>query len=386
MRRADFHFDLPQELIAQRPAATRSASRMLALDGASGSLRDLQFRDFPSLLKPADLLVFNDTRVIPARAFGLKESGGRVEILLERALTADTALVQLRASKGLKLGAAVKLAGGHSASMLGRQGDLFHLRFSCEVAAFFEAHGEIPLPPYISRQAEGDDRERYQTVYARILGAVAAPTAGLHFDADTFAALEARGIRHTFVTLHVGAGTFQPVRADDIEGHEMHEEYLEVSEAACAAIEAARAAGGRVIAVGTTVVRSLETAASMAAESCGAAEDGDHDHDHDHEHGRGAGAGRRVVAPYRGATRIFIKPGHRFRAVDAMVTNFHLPESTLLMLCAAFVGRETLLAAYEHAVRAQYRFFSYGDAMFLTPSTSASAASAAPPVSAPERA
>jgi S-adenosylmethionine:tRNA ribosyltransferase-isomerase len=383
MRRADFHFDLPQELIAQRPAATRSASRMLALDGASGSLRDLQFRDFPSLMKPADLLVFNDTRVIPARTFGLKESGGRVEILLERALTADTALVQLRASKGLKLGAAVRLAGGHSASMLGRQGDLFHLRFSCEVAAFFEAHGEIPLPPYISRQAEGDDRERYQTVYARILGAVAAPTAGLHFDADTFAALEARGIRHTFITLHVGAGTFQPVRADDIEGHEMHEEYLEVSEAACAAIEAARAAGGRVIAVGTTVVRSLETAASMAAESCGAAEDGDHDHDHDHEHGRGAGAGRRVVAPYRGATRIFIKPGHRFRAVDAMVTNFHLPESTLLMLCAAFVGRETLLAAYEHAVRAQYRFFSYGDAMFLTPSTSASAA---PPVSAPERA
>ena len=370
MRRADFHFDLPQELIAQRPAATRSASRMLALDGASGSRRDLQFRDFPSLLGPADLLVFNDTRVIPARAFGLKESGGRVEILLERALTEDTALVQLRASKGLKPGATVKLAGGHSASMLGRQGDLFHLRFSCEVAAFFEAHGEIPLPPYISRQAEGDDRERYQTVYARILGAVAAPTAGLHFDADTFAALEARGIRHTFVTLHVGAGTFQPVRADDIEGHEMHEEYLEVSEAACDAINAARAAGGRVIAVGTTVVRSLETAASMAAESCGAAEDGDH------EHGRGAGANRRVVAPYRGATRIFIKPGHRFRAVDAMVTNFHLPESTLLMLCAAFVGRETLLAAYEHAVRAQYRFFSYGDAMFLTPSTSAPAASA----------
>jgi S-adenosylmethionine:tRNA ribosyltransferase-isomerase len=347
MRRTDFHFDLPQELIAQRPAATRSASRMLALDGASGSLRDLQFRDFPSLLKPADLLVFNDTRVIPARVFGFKESGGRVEILLERALTANTALVQLRASKGLKQGAAVKLAGGHSASMLARQGDLFHLQFSCEVAAFFEAHGEIPLPPYIARQAESDDRERYQTVYARILGAVAAPTAGLHFDSDTFAALEARGIRHAFVTLHVGAGTFQPVRADDIEGHEMHEEYLEVSEAACAAIETARAAGGRVIAIGTTVVRSLETAASMAE------------------------ASGRAVAPYSGATRIFIKPGHRFRAVDAMVTNFHLPESTLLMLCSAFVGRENLLAAYAHAVRARYRFFSYGDAMFLTPSAAA---------------
>jgi S-adenosylmethionine:tRNA ribosyltransferase-isomerase len=354
MQRTDFHFNLPPELIAQRPAATRSASRMLALDGAGGSRRDLQFRDFPSLLSPADLLVFNDTRVIPARAFGFKESGGRVEILLERALTADTALVQLRASKGLRPGAAVKLAGGHSASMLGRQGDLFLLRFSSDVASFFEAHGEIPLPPYIAREAEGADRERYQTVYARTLGAVAAPTAGLHFDEDTFAALRERGIGHAFVTLHVGAGTFQPVRADDIEGHEMHEEHLEVSEAACTAINATRAAGGRVIAVGTTVVRSLETAASMAAEQGGE-----------------AGSRDRVLAPYRGATRIFIRPGHKFRVVDAMLTNFHLPESTLLMLCAAFVGRETLLAAYAHAVQARYRFFSYGDAMFLTPSASA---------------
>lgn len=360
MQRTDFHFNLPPELIAQRPAATRSASRMLALDGAGGSRRDLQFRDFPSLLSPADLLVFNDTRVIPARAFGFKESGGRVEILLERALTADTALVQLRASKGLRPGAAVKLAGGHSASMLGRQGDLFLLRFSSDVASFFEAHGEIPLPPYIAREAEGADRERYQTVYARTLGAVAAPTAGLHFDEDTFAALRERGIRHAFVTLHVGAGTFQPVRADDIEGHEMHEEHLEVSEAACTAINATRAAGGRVIAVGTTVVRSLETAASVAAGQGGE-----------------AGSRDRVLAPYRGATRIFIRPGHKFRVVDAMLTNFHLPESTLLMLCAAFVGRETLLAAYAHAVQARYRFFSYGDAMFLTPSASASASASA---------
>jgi S-adenosylmethionine:tRNA ribosyltransferase-isomerase len=361
MQRTDFHFDLPPELIAQRPAATRSAGRMLVLDGAGGSRRDLQFRDFPSLLSPADLLVFNDTRVIPARAFGFKESGGRVEILLERALTADTALVQLRASKGLRPGAAVKLAGGHSASMLGRQGDLFLLRFSSDVASFFEAHGEIPLPPYIAREAEGADRERYQTVYARTLGAVAAPTAGLHFDEETFAALRERQIRHAFVTLHVGAGTFQPVRADDIEAHEMHEEHLEVPEAACAAINAARAAGGRVIAVGTTVVRSLETAASMAA-----GQDGE------------AGLRGRALAPYRGATRIFIRPGHKFRVVDAMLTNFHLPESTLLMLCAAFVGRETLLAAYAHAVQARYRFFSYGDAMFLTPSASALASASAP--------
>jgi S-adenosylmethionine:tRNA ribosyltransferase-isomerase len=349
MQRTDFHFDLPPELIAQRPAATRSASRMLLLDGATGSYRDLEFRDFPSLLNAADLLVFNDTRVIPARIFGIKESGGRVEILLERALTANTALVHLRASKGLKTGAVVNLPAGRTARMLGRQRDLFHLEFSCEVAPFFVAHGEMPLPPYISRTPDTADRERYQTVYARALGAVAAPTAGLHFDADIFAALEARRVRHVFVTLHVGAGTFQPVRVDDIDGHEMHEEYLEVTEATCDAIKATRAAGGRVIAVGTTVVRSLETAARAAAPA----------------------PGGRALAPYRGSTRIFIKPGHRFRAVDAMVTNFHLPESTLLMLCSAFVGRESLLAAYGHAVRARYRFFSYGDAMFLTPTASA---------------
>ncbi len=321
----------------------------MMLDGAAGLRQDLLFRDFPSLLCPADLLVFNDTRVIPARVFGVKESGGRVEILLERALTPDTALVQLKASKGLKTGATVKLPGGVEASMLGRQGDLFHLRFSRDVAAFFEMHGEIPLPPYITRTAEDADRERYQTIYARIPGAIAAPTAGLHFDTDIFAELEKRRIPHAFVTLHVGAGTFQPVRAEDIAGHEIHEEYMAVPQATCDAINAARAAGGRVIAVGTTVVRSLETAA----------------------HAAGTRSNGRCIAPYRGATRIFIKPGHKFRALDAMVTNFHLPESTLLMLCSAFVGREALLAAYAHAVRARYRFFSYGDAMFLIPVTSA---------------
>jgi S-adenosylmethionine:tRNA ribosyltransferase-isomerase len=360
MLRTDFHFDLPQELIAQRPTATRSAGRMLVLDGVSGTRRDLQFRDLPSLLNAADLLVFNDTRVIPARVFGAKESGGAVEILLERALTANTALAHVRASKGLKPHALVNLPGGHTARMLARQSDLFHLQFSCDVASFFDAHGEVPLPPYIGRTPDLADRERYQTVYARNLGAVAAPTAGLHFDADIFAALAARRIRHAFVTLHVGAGTFQPVRVDDIEGHQMHEEYLEVPEAVCEAINEARDAGGRVIAVGTTVVRSLETAA-------GAAQDGA-----DARVASGtAGARPRGLAPYRGATRIFIKPGHRFRAVDAMVTNFHLPESTLLMLCSAFVGREALLAAYAHAVQARYRFFSYGDAMFLTPAAAA---------------
>jgi S-adenosylmethionine:tRNA ribosyltransferase-isomerase len=340
MLRTDFHFDLPPELIAQRPTEERSASRLLTLDRLSGAHRDLNFRDFPSLLESRDLLIFNDTRVIPARAFGVKDSGGRVELLLERALSANTALAHVRASKGLKDGAIVRLAAGASARMLAREDELFVLEFSCDVLQFFQAYGEIPLPPYIHRAGEDADRERYQTVYARTLGAIAAPTAGLHFDDATFAALRARHVPHAFVTLHVGAGTFAPVRAEDIAAHRMHAEYLEVSESTCAAINEVSAAGGRVIAVGTTVVRSLETAAA------------------------GAGNPNRI-APYRGTTDIFIKPGHIFRAVDAMVTNFHLPESTLLMLCAAFTGREALLAAYAHAVQARYRFFSYGDAMFL---------------------
>jgi S-adenosylmethionine:tRNA ribosyltransferase-isomerase len=348
MQRTDFHFELPKELIAQRPAAQRSGGRLLTLDGLTGSFEDRQFRDFPALLGPGDLLVFNDTRVIPARAFGNKASGGRVEILLERALGADIALAQIRAGKGLRQGSVLTLAAGQSARMLAREGEFFRLEFSCDVMEFFQAHGEIPLPPYIDRAAQHSDRERYQTVYARSLGAVAAPTAGLHFDAALFAELESRQVRHAFVTLHVGAGTFAPVRVDDIDAHQMHAEYLEVPEATCDAINDVRAAGGRVIAVGTTVVRSLETAANAST-----------------------GGAARELAAFRGATRIFIKPGHRFRAVDALVTNFHLPESTLLMLCAAFVGREALLAAYAHAVQARYRFFSYGDAMFLTPAAAA---------------
>lgn len=348
MLRTDFHFELPKELIAQRPTEERSASRLLTLDRLSGEYRDLKFRDFPSLVESRDLLIFNDTRVIPARAFGVKDSGGRVELLLERALSAHTALAHVRASKGLKDGAIVRLAAGASARMLAREDELFVLEFSCNVLQFFQAHGEIPLPPYIDRAGEDADRERYQTVYARALGAIAAPTAGLHFDESIFAALRARRVVHAFVTLHVGAGTFAPVRAEDIGAHCMHAEYLEVSESTCASINEVSAAGGRVIAIGTTVVRSLETAAaSAAAASAGA-------------------AGAKRIAPYQGTTDIFIKPGHRFRAVDAMVTNFHLPESTLLMLCSAFVGREVLLAAYAHAVEARYRFFSYGDAMFLT--------------------
>jgi S-adenosylmethionine:tRNA ribosyltransferase-isomerase len=355
MQRTDFHFDLPADLIAQHPTAVRSASRMLTLDGESGARRDSSFRELPSLLAPGDLLVFNDTRVVPARVHGIKDSGGKIEILLERALDATTALVHARASKGLKPEACVTLPGGATARMLGRDGDLFRLRFSRDVLGYFEEYGEMPLPPYVDRAPENCDRERYQTVYAREPGAVAAPTAGLHFDADTFAALEHRGIRRSFVTLHVGAGTFQPVRVDDIEQHRMHVEYLEVSSATVESIRATRAAGCRVIAVGTTVVRCLETAAGAAAAACEAGEDA------------GAGMPGAPLAPYRGMTQIFIKPGYRFRAVDAMLTNFHLPESTLLMLCAAFVGRERLLSAYAHAVAQRYRFFSYGDAMFLTP-------------------
>jgi S-adenosylmethionine:tRNA ribosyltransferase-isomerase len=316
----------------------RSASRLLVLDGRSGRCQDREFRDLPSLLTAKDLLVFNDTRVVPARVHGVKDSGGKIEILLERALDATTALVHARASKGLKLGAKVLLPGGATATMLGRQGDLFRLQFSSPVLAYFEAHGTMPLPPYVDREPESEDRERYQTVYARELGAVAAPTAGLHFDETLFSDLKSHGVQTAFVTLHVGAGTFQPVRVDDLAGHVMHEEQLSVPESTILAINATRAAGGRVVAVGTTVVRSLETA---------------------------AGAGE--LAPYRGGTRLFITPGYKFRVIDAMVTNFHLPESTLLMLCSAFVGREALFAAYAHAIAARYRFFSYGDAMFLTP-------------------
>jgi S-adenosylmethionine:tRNA ribosyltransferase-isomerase len=353
MQRTDFHFVLPRELIAQRPATPRSASRLLALDGARGTLEDLAFRDLPRLLRAPDLLVFNDTRVIPARVHGIKESGGKVEILLERALGAREALVQARSSKPLRDGASVELPGGQSARMVRREGELLRLEFSSDVLEFFETYGAVPLPPYIDREPEPSDRESYQTVYARQPGAVAAPTAGLHFDEAMFAALADKGVKRAFVTLHVGAGTFQPVRVDEIERHEMHAEYLTVSDETCAAINAARAAGGRIVAVGTTVVRSLETAAAAARGGGGAL---------------GAGAlGAGALEPFEGSTRIFIRPGHRFRAVDAMITNFHLPESTLLMLCAAFVGREALLEAYAHAVAARYRFFSYGDAMFLTP-------------------
>jgi len=339
MHRSDFHFDLPATLIAQWPLPERGASRLLYLDDPLGTVRDLAFADLPRLVTPKDLLVFNDTRVIPARLFGRKDSGGRVEILIERLLDTHRALAQLRAHKAPKPGSRVLLAGGERLDVVERdEKDLFLLSApDAGFEALMARHGHVPLPPYIRRPDEASDLERYQTIYGRRAGAVAAPTAGLHFDAPMLACLAEQGTRSAYVTLHVGAGTFQPVRVERLEEHLMHREWLEVEQAVCDAVAATREAGGRVVAVGTTSVRSLESAARTG-----------------------------TLRPYRGDTRLFIRPGYRFRVVDALLTNFHLPESTLLMLVSAFGGFDPVMAAYRHAVRQGYRFFSYGDAMFLT--------------------
>ncbi|WP_444985712.1 tRNA preQ1(34) S-adenosylmethionine ribosyltransferase-isomerase QueA [Halomonas mongoliensis] len=342
MQRADFHFELPDELIARYPSEQRSDCRLLCVDGASGELAHRRFPDLLELLEPGDLLVFNDTRVIPARLHGHKASGGKVEMLLERPLDAHRGLAHLRSSKSPKPGTELEFEGGIRAVVEGRRDALFELRFLGEtpLIALLEAHGHMPLPPYIDREDESTDRERYQTVYARRAGAVAAPTAGLHFDEPLLEALAAKGVERAFVTLHVGAGTFQPVRVDDIREHAMHSEWLEVDEEVCAKVRTARAAGRRVIAVGTTSVRCLESACLKS------------------------GSGE--IAPYRGETDIFIYPGYEWRCVDALITNFHLPESTLLMLVSSFAGYDTTMAAYAEAVAQRYAFFSYGDAMFLT--------------------
>ncbi len=336
MRRADFHYDLPSELIAQRPTPTRTGSRLLHLHGPTAAVRDLRFADLPTLLRRGDLLVFNDTRVIPARVVGTKPTGGQVEILLERILEDRRILAHVHASKPLRSGVPIALPAGASARFVQRRDDLFELELSEEPLAYFERHGSMPLPPYIERAAEHEDADRYQTVYASAPGAVAAPTAGLHFDQVMLDRCAAMGVRFAFVTLHVGAGTFQPVRVEDLDQHRMHAERVSVDAPVCELIEQTRAEGGRVIAVGTTVVRSLEAAV---------------------KEGR--------VQPFSGETRLFIRPGYRFSAVDALLTNFHLPESTLLMLVCAFAGHEAVMGAYRHAVRERYRFFSYGDAMFI---------------------
>jgi len=335
MRRTDFSYDLPVDLIAQHPPLKRAGGRLLHIPRVE-PLQDLRFTDFPDLLKAGDLLVFNDTRVIPARVHGVKPTGGQVEILLERVLDGNRILAHVHASKPLRPEAPVALPGGVEARFITRHNDLFELQLSAEPLAFFQHHGSMPLPPYIGRTAELDDTTRYQTVYAREPGAVAAPTAGLHFDDEILATCKAKGVASTFVTLHVGAGTFQNVRVDDLQQHRMHAERISVSAEVCAAIAATKARGGRVVAVGTTVVRTLESAAQAGA-----------------------------LEAYEGETRLFITPGYPFRVVDALLTNFHLPESTLLMLVCAFGGFDEVMAAYRHAVAQRYRFFSYGDAMFL---------------------
>ncbi|HHH35200.1 MAG TPA: tRNA preQ1(34) S-adenosylmethionine ribosyltransferase-isomerase QueA [Gammaproteobacteria bacterium] len=337
MKRSDFHYELPAALIAQYPLAERAASRLLVMKG-DGGVEDRMFSDLPSLLGRGDLLVFNDTRVIPARLFARKTSGGRVEILVERLLDGREILAQVRSSKPLREGGVLLLAPDAEARVEGREGAFYRLSLQGvgSVMEILERIGHVPLPPYIERQDESLDRQRYQTVFARREGAVAAPTAGLHFDEVLLEQLRGQGVNTAFVTLHVGAGTFQPLRVEDIGQHRMHEEYMEVSREVCEQVEATRRDGGRVVAVGTTVVRCLETAAR---------------------------SGR--IAPFSGSTDIFITPGHSFACVDALVTNFHMPESTLLMLVCAFGGMDRVLSAYRHAVEEKYRFFSYGDAMFL---------------------
>lgn len=337
MQKSDFFYPLPPRLIAQHPLPERGGSRLLVLEGGSGLLADRRFADLPGLLRPGDVLVFNDTRVIPARLYGRKASGGKVEILIERLQGERHALAHVRASKAPGPGTELLLEDGHGFSVVGREGDFFRLECKAgSIADILAAVGHIPLPPYIERADALEDRERYQTVFARSPGAVAAPTAGLHFDQTMLDRLEAMGVGRVCLTLHVGSGTFQPLRVENLDEHKMHAEYCEVGEAAVEQIRAAKAKGGRVVAVGTTAVRTLESAA-LSGE----------------------------LKAFRGDTRLFIRPGFRFNCVDAMLTNFHLPESTLLALVCAFAGYEQTMAAYRHAVAEEYRFFSYGDAMFI---------------------
>ena len=345
MKKSDFHYHLPPELIAQQPLAERSASRLLLVPPGGAPFSDRQVRELPELLQPGDLLVFNDTRVIPARLFGHKQSGGRVEILIERLLPGSQARAQIGASKAPRPGTVIELDAGGSAEVLERDGGFYQLRFDVPDAleSWLLDAGRLPLPPYIQRAPDKDDAERYQTVFARESGAVAAPTAGLHFDQPLLDALDARGVETGRVTLHVGAGTFLPMRAEQLSEHRMHSEWLNVGAGLVAQIRRTREAGGRVIAVGTTVVRALESAMRL------------------NEAGEGA------LHPFSGETQIFIFPGYRIRSVDALLTNFHLPESTLLMLVSAFAGRERVFQAYAHAIGQRYRFFSYGDAMLLFP-------------------
>ncbi|MDX1481307.1 MAG: tRNA preQ1(34) S-adenosylmethionine ribosyltransferase-isomerase QueA [Woeseiaceae bacterium] len=336
MRLADFDYELPDRLIARYPAAERRGSRLLVVDCATDSLADRQFADLPQLLRRNDLLVLNDTRVVRARLSGRKETGGSVEALIERTTGSARALAHLRANRKPTRGSGIDFGRGGRAAVLGRRGELTELEFDRPVNEVLEAHGEVPLPPYLRRDAESEDAARYQTVYARQPGAVAAPTAGLHFDESMLGELDELGIGHCFVTLHVGAGTFQSLRHETVDDNRLHSERVHVSRETADRINEAREAGGRVVAVGTTSVRALESALD----------------------------GERVVA-FEGETDLFIRPGYVMRSIDALLTNFHLPRSSLLMLVSALAGRERVLAAYRHAVESEYRFFSYGDAMLI---------------------
>lgn len=335
----DFDYELPPELIARFPLAERTLSRLLCLDKVTGICEDKQFKDIVDLIRPGDLIIFNDTRVIPARILGEKETGGKIELMIERVLGTHRVLTQIKASKSPKIGSQIHLAAQLNATVVEKSGEMYIVDFHSDksVLEWLERIGQIPLPPYVQREAEESDKTRYQTVYAKHEGAVAAPTAGLHFDEPMMRAIVDRGIETAFVTLHVGAGTFQPVRVQNIVEHKMHREYIEVSQSVVDKIKAAKARGGRVIAIGTTTVRALESACLNTG----------------------------MIEAFSGETDIFIYPGFKFRCIDALVTNFHLPSSTLLMLVCAFAGYDQVMAAYQHAIEKKYRFFSYGDAMFI---------------------
>jgi len=338
MKTQDFDFYLPSPLIAQHPTQERTASRMLCLDGSDGNLSDKMFLDFPDACKPGDLLIFNDTRVIKARLFGHKDSGGNVEVLIERVINAQTAYAHVRASRSPKIGSNMRLSDAFDVEVTARHDDLFELHFLSDVSVFdlLEQHGALPLPPYITHAATDDDEERYQTVFAKNLGAVAAPTAGLHFNEALLEQLQQKGVNIAYVTLHVGAGTFQPVRVDNIAEHKMHSELFSIPQSTVDSINETRRNGGKITAIGTTALRALESAAQHGELKAG---DGD--------------------------TDIFITPGYKFKVVDRLFTNFHLPKSTLLMLVSAFAGIDHIKKAYAHAVEKEYRFFSYGDAMLI---------------------
>lgn len=335
----EFDYELPPELIARFPLAERTLSRLLCLDKVTGDCEDKQFKDFVDLIRPGDLIIFNDTRVIPARILGEKETGGKVELMIERVLGTHRVLTQIKASKTPKIGSQIHLSGQLNATVVEKAGEMYIVDFHSDksVLEWLERIGQIPLPPYVQREAEDSDKTRYQTVYAKHEGAVAAPTAGLHFDEPMMRAIVDRGIDTAFVTLHVGAGTFQPVRVQNIVEHKMHREYIDVSQCVVDKIKATKARGGRVIAIGTTTVRALESACLNTG----------------------------MVEAFSGETDIFIYPGFKFRCIDALITNFHLPSSTLLMLVCAFAGYDHVMAAYQHAIEKKYRFFSYGDAMFI---------------------